>query len=95
MERRSFGDSELTVSAVALGCWIFGLDWWGHYTEDAAVDLCRFSYDQGVTFFDNGDAYGNGRAETLFGQFLKTRPRPPRPGRDRVQVRLRLLHRPR
>ena len=27
--------------------------------------------DQGITYFDNGDAYGNGRAETLFGQWLK------------------------
>ena len=33
--------------------------------------LCKFSYDQGITFFDNGDAYGNGRAETVFGKFLK------------------------
>jgi aryl-alcohol dehydrogenase-like predicted oxidoreductase len=33
--------------------------------------LCRFSHDLGITFFDNGDAYGNGRAETLFGKFLK------------------------
>ena len=72
MERRSFGDTDLTVSAISLGCWIFGLDWWGHYTEPAAIDLCRFSADQGITFFDNGDAYGNGRAETLFGAFLKT-----------------------
>ena len=27
-----------------------------------------------MTFFDNGDAYGNGRAETLFGNWLKTLP---------------------
>jgi aryl-alcohol dehydrogenase-like predicted oxidoreductase len=72
MERRSFGDSELTVSAVALGCWIFGVDWWGHYADDRALEICRFSYDQGITFFDNGDAYGNGRAETVFGRFLRS-----------------------
>jgi len=61
----------LEVSAIALGCWIFGVDWWGHYTEDRGVELCRFAFDQGVTFFDNGDAYGNGRAEIIFGKFLK------------------------
>src|SRR5439155_14572307 len=33
--------------------------------------LCSFSMDQGVSFFDNGDAYGNGRAETLFGNWMK------------------------
>jgi aryl-alcohol dehydrogenase-like predicted oxidoreductase len=71
MERRRFGDTPLEVSAISLGCWIFGVDWWGHYTQERADELCRFSYDQGITFFDNGDAYGNGRAEILFGHFLK------------------------
>ena len=71
MERRKFGNTPLEVSAISLGCWIFGVDWWGHYTDERAVELCQFSYDQGITFFDNGDAYGNGRAETVFGKFLK------------------------
>ncbi len=72
MQRRSFGDTQLEVSAISLGCWIFGVDWWGHYTDDRAAEICRFSYEQGITFFDNGDAYGNGRAETVFGKWLKT-----------------------
>jgi aryl-alcohol dehydrogenase-like predicted oxidoreductase len=71
MERRRFGDSELEVSAVALGCWIFGVDWWGHYTQQDANRMCSYAFERGVTFFDNGDAYGNGRAEMLFGQWLK------------------------
>ena len=71
MERRRFGNTNLEVSAISLGCWIFGVDWWGHYTDERAVDMCRFSYEQGITFFDNGDAYGNGRAEELFGRWLK------------------------
>ncbi len=72
MEFRKFGNTELEVSAIALGCWIFGVDWWGHYTPADAERLCKFSLDQGITFFDNGDAYGNGRAEELLGGFLKT-----------------------
>src|SRR5205085_12299685 len=65
MERRKFGDTGLEVSAISLGCWIFGVDWWGHYTQEQANRHCSFSYDLGITYFDNGDAYGNGRAETL------------------------------
>jgi aryl-alcohol dehydrogenase-like predicted oxidoreductase len=72
MERRKFGDTDLEVSAISLGCWPFGVDWWGHYTDDDALRLCKFSYDLGITYFDNGDAYGNGRAESLFANFLKT-----------------------
>jgi len=71
MERRQFGNTSLEVSAISLGCWIFGVDWWGHYTDERGAEICRFSYDQGITFFDNGDAYGNGRAETVFGKWLK------------------------
>jgi aryl-alcohol dehydrogenase-like predicted oxidoreductase len=71
MERRKLGNTSLEVSAISLGCWIFGVDWWGHYTDERAVALQQFAYDQGITFFDNGDAYGNGRAELMFGKFLK------------------------
>ncbi len=72
MERRKFGNTDLEVSAIALGCWIFGVDWWGHYTQEDCNRLCSFSLDLGMTFFDNGDAYGNGRAETLFGNWVKS-----------------------
>ncbi len=71
MERRHFGNTGLEVSAISLGCWIFGVDWWGHYTEERTFQLCDFSYDKGITYFDNGDAYGNGRAEEMFGKWLK------------------------
>ena len=80
MERRKFGNGRLEVSAISFGCWIAGVDWWGHYTDEAAAELMRFAYEQGITFFDNGDAYGNGRAETVFGSFLKSVPR------ERVEI---------
>jgi aryl-alcohol dehydrogenase-like predicted oxidoreductase len=80
MLRRKFGNTNLEVSAISLGCWPFGVDWWGHYTDQRALELMKFSLDQGITFFDSGDAYGNGRAEALLGQFLKSVPR------DRVEI---------
>src|SRR6266513_4989482 len=80
MERRKFGNTGVEVSAISLGCWIFGVDWWGHYTDEDGIRLMKFAQDQGITFFDNGDAYGNGRAETMFGKFLKTT------GRDKIEI---------
>jgi aryl-alcohol dehydrogenase-like predicted oxidoreductase len=80
MQRRTFGNTNLNVSAISLGCWIFGVDWWGHYTDEDAMRLMRFSHDKGITFFDSGDAYGNGRAETLLGKFLQTVPR------DKIEI---------
>lgn len=72
MQRRNFGNAHLDASVISLGCWIFGVDWWGHRTQDDCDRLCGFSLDRGITFFDNGDAYGNGRAEDLFGNWMRT-----------------------
>ncbi|HUB26087.1 MAG TPA: aldo/keto reductase [Tepidisphaeraceae bacterium] len=80
MERRKFGDTSLEVSAISLGCWPFGVDWWGHYTDEAAMTLMQFSFDHGITFFDSGDAYGNGRAEELLGKFAAE------VGRERIEI---------
>jgi aryl-alcohol dehydrogenase-like predicted oxidoreductase len=71
MLRRKLGNTDLELSAISLGCWIFGVDWWGHRTQADCNKMCSFSLDQGITFFDNGDAYGNGRAEELFGQWMR------------------------
>ncbi len=72
MEQRSFGKTGVSVSAISLGCWIFGVDWWGHRTQEDCNSMCSFSLERGITYFDNGDAYGNGRAEELFGNWMKT-----------------------
>ena len=82
MERRKFGNTNLEVSAISLGCWIVGVDWWGHYTDHDGIRIFKYAYDQGITFFDNGDAYGNGRAETVFAKFLKQERIP----RDKVEI---------
>jgi len=71
MQRRTFGNTGLEVSAISLGCWIFGVDWWGHRTQVDCNQMCSFALDRGITFFDNGDAYGNGRAEELFGNWMR------------------------
>jgi aryl-alcohol dehydrogenase-like predicted oxidoreductase len=80
MEFRTFGDTDLKVSAISLGCWVFGVNWWGDYSDDDAMKLMRSSRDQGITYFDCGDAYGNGRAESLLGRFVEET------GRETLQI---------
>ena len=72
MQRRQLGNTGVEVSAISLGCWPFGVDWWGHYSQERANEMCSFAHNLGITFFDNGDAYGNGRAEEIFGNWLKS-----------------------
>ncbi len=74
MQENPLGRSELTVSAVGLGCNNFGrrLDLAGTRSViDAALDA-------GITFLDTADIYGGGGAsERLVGEVLEGR-------RDRV-----------
>jgi aryl-alcohol dehydrogenase-like predicted oxidoreductase len=69
MELRRLGTSELTVSAVGLGCNNFGrvVDLAGtRAVLDAALDA-------GITFLDTAESYGNGDSERFLGEALRGR----------------------
>lgn len=70
MHQRVLGKTQIKVSEMGLGCWQMGADW-GEVPEDTAFEIMKAAVDQGVTFFDTADVYGNGRSETLIGRFLK------------------------
>ena len=55
-----------------MGCWQLGGSDWGNLDDDRAFAILRAAIDAGVTFFDTADVYGDGRSETLIGEFLKT-----------------------
>ncbi len=80
MERRKLGNTDLELSAIAFGCWVVGVNWWRDFSEAEGINIMQYAYDQGITFFDNGDAYGNGRAETIMGKFVQD------VGRDNVEI---------
>ncbi len=61
------------VSVIGLGTWQLGADW-GEVSETDARAVLQASVDNGVTFFDTADAYGDGRSETLIGSFLADNP---------------------
>ncbi|HXY30603.1 MAG TPA: aldo/keto reductase [Gemmatimonadaceae bacterium] len=63
MRHRTFPGTDLSVSEVGFGLWTLSTGWWGEKTDDEAVGILRRAYDDGVTFFDAADAYGNGRSE--------------------------------
>lgn len=68
MEYRRLGSSGLQVSAVSLGSWLtFG----SQISDDVAEDLMRISYEAGINFFDNAEAYAHGRSELVMGKLLK------------------------
>ncbi|WP_432849228.1 aldo/keto reductase [Amycolatopsis sp. CA-161197] len=72
METRKITRLGREVSAVGLGCWQLGADW-GTVDESEAMGVLHAAADEGVTFFDTADVYGDGRSETLVGRFHRER----------------------
>lgn len=67
MRQRKFGNTGLTVSEIGMGTWELGGREWGDIGEKEAVDLLRYAFEKGVTYYDTADQYGGGRAEKLLG----------------------------
>ena len=70
MEYRRLGKSGLQVSALSFGAWVTFAQQIGRET---AGELMTAAFDAGVNFFDNAEAYANGKAETMMGDILKSR----------------------
>jgi aryl-alcohol dehydrogenase-like predicted oxidoreductase len=68
MRQRKFGKTGLTVSEIGMGTWELGGREWGDIGEKESIDLLRYAFEKGVTFYDTADQYGGGRAERLLGE---------------------------
>jgi len=72
MQYRQLGNSDLTVSEIALGSWL---------TYGVAVDAKRSrdclasAFDCGINFIDTANIYGKGAAESFLGDSLQDRAR--------------------
>ena len=68
MHQRRLGNTGLIVSEIGMGTWELGGREWGDIGETDAVDLLRYAFESGVTYYDTADQYGGGRAEQLLGE---------------------------
>jgi hypothetical protein len=73
MERRQLGTTDLELSVIGLGTWVFGGRWGGADDADSAA-ACHAAIDAGVNWIDTADIYGQGRAEQIVGQVVRDRP---------------------
>jgi len=71
MKMTTLGRSGLHVSRIAFGTWSFGGDW-GEVDTDAAQNAIRYARELGVNFFDTAQGYGNGTAEEILGDALRS-----------------------
>lgn len=71
MQYRNIPGTDLSVSLLGFGNFIFGTNWWGEFSDADGITLQNQAYDRGVNFFDSAAAYGNGRAEKLLAETIK------------------------
>ena len=71
MKMTTLGRSGLQVSRIAFGTWSFGGDW-GSVDTEAAQGAIRYARELGVNFFDTAQGYGNGTAEEILGDALRS-----------------------
>ncbi len=74
-ERKVFGATGLEVSPICFGTWQLSPRFWGEQKKSDVLAAMNTAYDAGINFYDTADAYGDGYAETVLGEFLAEKPR--------------------
>jgi aryl-alcohol dehydrogenase-like predicted oxidoreductase len=70
MPHRRLGRSELSLSAIGLGC--MGMsEFYGTTDDDESIATIHRALERGMNFFDTADMYGVGRNEELVGRALR------------------------
>ena len=77
-DRIIFGATGLEVSPICFGTWQLSPRFWGEQSKADALAAMNAALEAGINFFDTADAYGDGYAETVLGEFLA--------GKDRESV---------
>ena len=68
MEYRRMGHSGLQLSLLSFGSWV---SFHKQIDDSVADELMGISYDNGINFFDNAEAYALGESEKMMGRVLK------------------------
>lgn len=73
MQYRKLPNTDITLSAVTLGCMTFtGDSNWGPQEEKDSIATVRAALDAGITSFDTAEMYADGQTEIILGKALGT-----------------------
>lgn len=68
MKYRNIGKSGLKVPSYGIAVW---QNMSSKLSEDQAESILKTAYENGIYYFDSGDAFNNGQSEILLGNLLK------------------------
>ncbi len=72
MQYAMLGGTGFPTSRIGFGAWAIGADW-GDVSEADALAALHTALDEGITFFDTADVYGDGRSERLLAKLRRER----------------------
>jgi voltage-dependent potassium channel beta subunit len=67
MEYRFLGNTGMKVSALSLGSWVTFAD---QLDVEPAYQVMKTAFDLGVNFYDNAEAYAQGKSEAVMGKAI-------------------------
>ena len=72
MNKVILGNSDISVTAMTIGCWPFGNgDYWGDQSQQDVNSVVAAALDMGVNTFDTAEVYNDGESERSLGKALK------------------------
>lgn len=77
LEQRPVGNTGVSISSIGLGSDMFG----GRLDEREAFRILDYALEQGITYLDTAEWYGNGMSERIIGNWMRQRK-----CRDRITV---------
>ena len=73
MNYRKLGKTGLVVSEIGFGSWAISGKAYGKTDDTESIKTLNEALENGVTFIDTADSYGNGHCEELIGKVLSER----------------------
>lgn len=73
IDRLRLGQSDLSITRCAMGCWAIGGHGWGQVADGDSIGAVHAALDAGINHFDTADVYGLGRSEELLARALGNR----------------------
>ncbi|MCX7662006.1 MAG: aldo/keto reductase [Candidatus Omnitrophica bacterium] len=73
MKYRKIPNTNLEISEIALGTWVFGGDNWSGVDEKDCIEAIYTAYDTGINLIDTAPIYGLGKSEEIIGRVFKNK----------------------
>jgi len=71
IERVTIDPVAMDHAKLALGTWVFGGTHWAGQSQQDSRAVMEVAFRRGMNHFDTAEIYGDGRSETIIGEFLR------------------------